>query len=283
MKAQIITLSPGKAKELLMKNNGNRKRNQNHIDFLAFQMLEGTWKENGESIIIDTEGVIKDGQHRLCACIEADYTFSVPLITGVAPAVMDTIDTGKNRSLSDILSMQGINNANNIAAITKMIMLHEANLKVSSSHSNSSTSKGRRKISNNAALQYVLDNETYLAKLTTQAGTLYKKQIVKALNSTSIGLFLHILNPYKGRNIIVTNYIEQLTGINCSNGTGVDYFRQKLQSHKIKKLPLNFYYILGMTIKGWNLYLEGNSPVAYMKYDIKDRLPKVKDISKFEG
>ena len=44
---------------------------------------------------------------------------------------------------------------------------------------------------------------------------------------------------------------------------------------KINKEPLSFYWILGMSIKAWNFYLEGNPAVKYFKFLLDQQLPKV--------
>ena len=125
MKAEIIYLNPSKAKELLSMNIGNRNKKSNVKKFYVKQMKEGSWKENGEPIIVDTSGIVKDGQHRLLAVIESGHSYNVPLITGVDPNVMDTIDTGSNRSLSDVLNLNGFLYPSNLSALVKAIINYD--------------------------------------------------------------------------------------------------------------------------------------------------------------
>ena len=123
MKATVITLTPQLAKDYLARNIENRKVNKTNLNFCINQMINGKWKENGEPIIIDANGVIKDGQHRLIACIEAKYSFRVPVISNVDPNVMDTIDTGRNRTASDVLHLEGFKYCSLVASSIKTILL----------------------------------------------------------------------------------------------------------------------------------------------------------------
>ena len=118
MESIVITLTPEIAKRYLSKNKKNRSMSSK-VHLYAEDMKAGRWKENGESIIIDKNGVVKDGQHRLSATIISQHEWMVPIVTGVEPSVMDTIDTGKNRSLSDILKLENVIRPVLSAALTR--------------------------------------------------------------------------------------------------------------------------------------------------------------------
>ena len=110
MKASVVEMTPELAASLLERNTRNRNPKKGHVENLAHQMAEGLWKENGEAIIVDKNGDLSDGQHRLKACLLSGKSFRVVLVQGVEPTVMDTIDTGSNRSLKDMLQLEGFKN-----------------------------------------------------------------------------------------------------------------------------------------------------------------------------
>lgn len=116
----LFTLPDGK-KIACDNNTSNRAFVLSNCLALKQEILRNHWEINGESIIIGKTGLILNGQHRLVALIlaEADYTAAegegfeidkVPtldtlLAFGVSEedAVVNTIDTGKTRSLADAL------------------------------------------------------------------------------------------------------------------------------------------------------------------------------------
>ena len=102
-------------------NTTNRPFVSSWADTLAQEILRGRWRANGETIIIGKRGAVLSGQHRLIALIRAvelwnadrdkypfwktEPTIDTVLSTGVEEedVVVNTIDTGKTRSLSDVI------------------------------------------------------------------------------------------------------------------------------------------------------------------------------------
>ncbi|MHC4750251.1 MAG: hypothetical protein ACYTFW_10285 [Planctomycetota bacterium] len=100
-------IDPARAEELLGKNEHNRRVTRQYQRQLSESMSRGEWKFNGDTIRIDRNGKILDGQHRLLACIESGITMHTIVVTGLDPNVFDTIDVGKRRNFADVLSTGG--------------------------------------------------------------------------------------------------------------------------------------------------------------------------------
>lgn len=71
--AKIEVIGVKEAADYLQYNTNNRPIRQSHVDHLADEMLSGRWKFNGESIIFDDQGVLRNGQHRLTAILKARW------------------------------------------------------------------------------------------------------------------------------------------------------------------------------------------------------------------
>lgn len=112
----VEDIGPAKARLYLSKNAANRPINQTMVHVHATAMLDGEWHLNGEPIIISETGRLLDGQHRLTAIIESDVEVQLVVVKGVAEAAFSTIDTGKVRSLGDVLAIEGETNCLNLAA-----------------------------------------------------------------------------------------------------------------------------------------------------------------------
>ena len=111
MNIEMTTITPPMASIMLRNNTENRKLDSRHVQFLADQILSGKWQNNGQTIVIADDGTLMDGQHRLSAIIKANRPTQLGLCTGAPKSAMSTIDNGKLRSTTDILTMNGCANA----------------------------------------------------------------------------------------------------------------------------------------------------------------------------
>ena len=268
MKAEIIHLTPELAKELLKNNIGNR-RLKNAKDHYATQMSNGSWKENGEPIIVDVNGFVKDGQHRLHACIQANYSFNIPLITGVDPNVMDTIDTGTNRSLADVLELNGFKYSSQISAIIKTIIKHGRGMIAGRANGDD-----RKVVTNSEGLNYAQKNNENLLKICRIAGNINQLNHQNVLTKNEIGWFLFAISQFN----IDNRHVEFLKGL-CSGKLGsascTYYAYQKYLTSKVNKTPLPSIYKFNLMARCWSIYINDDVPVTRL-YIKNDKLEVIK-------
>lgn len=122
MKASVEYITPEQATLMLKNNPNNRKLQPFRVAKLADQMKRGAWRTNGSSIVMNGE-VLLDGQHRLSAIIESGLTFPFVVVRGVPPEAFYTIDTGRSRTLADVLLIKGEARS---AALSAAVRLHIA-------------------------------------------------------------------------------------------------------------------------------------------------------------
>ena len=105
MKVTIKKISPKEAEMLLFEHNpyNYRKLNLSTVKIYAKDMKDGNWKDNGETIKIDTNGNLIDGQHRLQAIVDSGVSVDLIIVEGLDPSVADTIDIGRKRSIEQYL------------------------------------------------------------------------------------------------------------------------------------------------------------------------------------
>lgn len=124
IRAEIIRLTPDKARELLASSRGNRPITSKHVAFLARQIADGRWKLNGEALIVDQSNRLIDGHHRCHAVIKSGAAIDVLTVRNVDSGAFQTINTGRVRSASDVLSISGALPTHfNLAAATARLML----------------------------------------------------------------------------------------------------------------------------------------------------------------
>lgn len=96
--SKVITITPELAQRILGNNPYNRNVNQRTVKRYAEIMKAGLWHENGESISIDENGNLVNGQHRLLACIESKCSFNCVVVYGVQRNDSFIYDSGVNRT-----------------------------------------------------------------------------------------------------------------------------------------------------------------------------------------
>lgn len=121
IESSVETITPKIAAELLLKNPQNRSLRSTRVKELASEIKHGTFALNGETIIVDWDGNICNGQHRLHAVISANMPIESVVVRGVDPTTKSTIDTGSPRSLADVFTMSGEQGGRNKAAACSAI------------------------------------------------------------------------------------------------------------------------------------------------------------------
>jgi len=130
--AEKIELTPEMAKQLLERNPSNRTISLDVCRKYARDILAGRWALNGETIVVSDDGFLNDGQHRCGAVVIAQRSIHTMIAFGVSRESRTTVDAGKARTVGDYLGMDGVRNANHVAAIAGIVLDIKKNGRVSS-------------------------------------------------------------------------------------------------------------------------------------------------------
>lgn len=103
-KTAIMEITPKMAKEMLDTSPGNRSLRLWYVDWLAAAMKRGEWRVTSQGIGFDVLGRLRDGHHRLNACIKAGVPFKTVVTFGLPIDAYEVIDTGLTRSYADRLN-----------------------------------------------------------------------------------------------------------------------------------------------------------------------------------
>ena len=104
----VINITPEIAKEILKLNTANRCYNYHTAKRYSYDMINGNWKQNGVPIVISTDGVLKDGQHRLYACQMCNCVLENTLVIIQSPIETNCYDINRTRSTKDIAALEGL-------------------------------------------------------------------------------------------------------------------------------------------------------------------------------
>lgn len=149
---EIVDVTPELATELLEHNIRNRNVREQVWRKYARDMRAGKWIV-AESIKIDWNGRIIDGQHRLIAVIESGVTVKMMIVRNLDPEAQSAIDSGSKRSTADALRFKGHGEyATTVAAIARVaIGWEEGALR-------SATSHNAREVTNAETVEWVESN-----------------------------------------------------------------------------------------------------------------------------
>lgn len=103
----LFEVTPSVAERMLERNyDKNRNVSKKWVTQLATMMLDGSYiYDNGQNaIVVDEDGTLYDGQHRLLAVIEAGVTQLMRInVVDNGEAIFQTLDNGKMRSASNFI------------------------------------------------------------------------------------------------------------------------------------------------------------------------------------
>ena len=184
---------------------------------------------------------------------------------------MATYDTGKNRTAADVLELNGFKYSSSIASFVKIIDKYAWKKSKSLNAHNFNRSES---LTNQEILEYVSDNYDWILPMIKICDNLYDKQSPKVLSRTMLALYAYYLGG-KEPGAKVYDFLRYLSGINKESGTSTSYLFTKIYNSKKNKEPLNAYWLLGMTIKAYNYFNDGNPAVNYFKFNVDSELPKV--------
>ena len=270
LSVELNLITPELAENYLKFNKKNRKLSSNNIQFLVNEMKNDRFIENGEAIVFDKNGYLKDGQHRLHSILKSKKSYFIPVVRGVNPIAMATYDTGKNRSSADVLSLNGFKYSALIS--TFIVSISRYSQKKSKAGSKSGLNRSD-KLTNQQILQYCELNYDWLKDIVSKLDFAYKKSNPKVLGLSSMCLISYLIGGERP-STEVYGFINYLIGSLRIQGTSSNYLYEKLYNAKVNKDTLNAYWVLGMSIKAWNYYIDGNPSIKFFKFDITQELPK---------
>lgn len=269
LSVELALITPEIAENYLRFNNKNRKVSVDHVLFLSREMSSDRFLENGESIVFDEFGQLQDGQHRLLSIIKSGKSYFIPVVRGVKGLAMSTYDTGKNRSASDVLSLNGYKWAVKMASLIKMIDKYDKKR----SKQNRQSGKRKENLTNQQVLEYCEENYDWLRSIVRKCEVIYKASNPKIIGVTQLSLIAYLIGG-KSPTQDVYNFLSHVVGNYRTPKTAVDYLYNKVYNSIVNKERLNFYWILGVSIKAYNYFIDGNPAVRTIVFSVDQELPK---------
>lgn len=248
IKTEIVTITPAIALQLLGQNTRNRKVSKANYGKVLEAMSNGEWELNGEAIKVARDGRILDGQHRLLVSAENDLTFTTLIVYGLPDDTQDTMDTGKSRTIADVLAINGYQRSAVLAAVVTGILRWERWGLRAATYQGASAYQVTAK-----QVMARMENEPSLTELLPTAARMRKA----GLNSKIAGILYYVFSSIDQED--ADDFFSKLeTGESLERGNPILVLRETLLRLRTSvKGQVASGYTAALTIKAWNKYRNG--------------------------
>ncbi len=261
-------ITPAIAKRMLAKNQNNRPLNQLTVLAYAKDMKNKIWNLTGEAIKFDINDNLIDGQHRLHGVVEANETAKFVVIRGLQPEVFKSLDTGRTRKPSDVLSIEGVANAVNIAAIIRFII----SFKRGNYNPASTLNRGSFKITNTMISDYA---SKHIKSLKDSYDFGYGKGNTKGrklVNGTLAGGMHYVLKAISEPE--ADDFFNRLIeGTGLTKTSPIFQLRERFINDGLNKSKMSMSERIALHIPAWNLYRQ-SKPAARLVFNKNEDFPK---------
>jgi len=257
-----VQVSPELATLILSINTNNRIITKSEAKTLAEYMTNDQWMRAGQTLVISDKGVLLDGQHRLEAVVLSGLTIEMIIVTGVKYEAFKVIDTGRKRSVTDLISVMepglGKPDLRIIYRVCRYIIHF-----TQSSLSFGGIVKTVKNLELGNFYQHMDTHEKiYLESCIEQGRKFYDKSKHVDILDISSYSFLYYTLSNLNKDKADTFFASLSSGENISKDgdtVAIYLLRDKLleMATKQRKLPHAATWRIAYTFKAWNNYLNG--------------------------
>lgn len=257
----VVTLTPELASKWLESSVINRAISQANVLKYAEDIRRGNWKMNGSSFVFTRIGDMRDGHHRCHAVIIAGVAIRVLVVEGVDPAAVKTIDTGKSRTLQDVLRMAGIPNSGTAASALRWVYKYHSG-KMSASTTSLALSTTME--------EELLSADPRIVECSAWADS-HSRAFTKLALGRSLGAALyHIFSELPGGEDDAVEFFDRLfSGASLDRGSPILCLRDWLSNNK----SAQGYSKAAHAILAWNHYRDGNDELGRLLLRAKSPFP----------
>lgn len=260
-KVELVT--PELAQKYLERNTINRPINKSRVQYYAEQMRKGQWLLNGEAICFVRGGALANGQHRLHAVIESHTPTHFLIVRNCDPNSFVVYDSGKNRSISDVFSIEGIPNAVNVSAIINKYLLlsfKRSGFTKGGAYDRatgmSTKQFGKRTPSKQDVLNIYEESPETFQDIRNFCYALYRKVRMFSVSEMG-GIVAYLIKDLRHSEESVKDFFNQLYENTPYTNDTVRLLREKLIKNAFGSVKMSSEYKSRIIIKAWNAYVRG--------------------------
>jgi len=238
----------------------NRPVKDAHVEWLAGMMKAGKWRLNGEAIILDEDGKLLDGQHRLWAVISSQVTIETWVTRGVSRDFFPTIDTGATRTTADVLGIRGESSSTVLAAVLGWLHRYENGKMLAGTKASG--------FSQETAVA-LLRKHSGIRDVLTWATAQQKHPVLSNIPRSALAFLKYVFTLYKPNK--AEEFFEQvadarLDRIGSPTETLRNWLLKKDQSRARAKMIHGTLTVMAVCVKAWDAFLNDERPKTFVWY-----------------
>ena len=261
IETKIETINPDKAREYLEWNKHNRPVNKKTVSLYAREMQSGRWTLSNDAITFFENHILGNGQHRLYAIIQSGFTGEFLVMRGLPAETFTNIDQGRARSAQDILTVEDIPNASNVAAIVKRYL----------NMNNQLVQDTGRTVTPAHILETYKQHPDLFQEAYKVVAVSYRA--CRAMKMAEFGgMYAHLIIEKKHHPTKVVHFINECAGLEANTNSNTP---QLLRTALINELASTSHKMTawrrrGLLIKAWNYWVSGRE-VVRLNVDPKEK------------
>lgn len=251
IQAAVVDVTPDLAGRLLGNNTGNRNVRPTVVSRYARDMATGAWQLNGETVKVDVNDRVIDGQHRLMAVIESGVTVRMLVVYGLPAAAQETVDRGIGRNVADALRLRGEQNVNILAgAICQSVVLKSPTPSMNATYWPSTS----------GAIQYLIGHPSIRESVPLGERA---RSIIGYPSSTAAAL--HHIFAEIDQEDADTFWQRVMDGVDLPQDSAILRLREVMLKELTATRRMPRHRLQAISIKAWNAWRRGD-PVALLKW-----------------
>ena len=259
MGLEIIT--PIEATAYLESMPGNRPLSNKQVEYLVQQANAGTFYPFVAPIHFDTEGRLRNGQHRMWMVIDSDRPQEFLVVRNASEAEIDALDIGKRRSGGDVLALEGYNNGAMLAGALQNLWMYEHNIVPGHSRTFFNT-KNAPGMTNHMMREFM----TLHPKMVESVEYLKGTPSVRLLAAPAMLAFTHYAinraNPTQGPAFWTSIATQNFWGQNDPSFRIYDRLSRSKAKNERRENRLTPSEVAALIIKAWNSWVQGKEVVV---------------------
>lgn len=253
-----VLITPGEASQLLQLNiENNRNIKPQKVKQYADDIVNGRWiPESGETLKLNKQGKLIDGQNRLRAVIEAGVPVTMWIASNCSDDAFAVLDEGQ-RTAADTFKISKIPYYQYSVTIAKGLY----------AYINYNGRTSAKSISNQKLLSFYYENEKTIQKsIELGAKIIYNRQRTKLIAPSYLLVFTAILVFNSVSPDAITRFLNQFTS-GTEAVSAIACAREYLYEKKTKKDIIPMTIQIELLYKTWNNYISGRHNVKSFNPD----------------
>ncbi len=256
LQEQRFLITPIIAKHILDKyNHRNRSLNETHLASLVRDIKHGHWIASTVTMVSFAQnGQLIDGQHRLAAIVKAKTPLPLSLKFGLDDAAQRVIDTGRKRTYSDYIAMtEGLDAKYKTerASVTRLLygFLHDQERPHVYTNNNKPTQSDLYEVSSE-----------FGEDIAEAVAAVFSPGAIPKVVVGSYAAFVYLLAKKSTYGEHAKEFFDLLgTGANLDSDDPIMVVRNRLLTREEFRNQKTKDRTIGLLIKGWNHWVNGDS------------------------